>query len=367
MQITSHRPRAPRGFTLIELLVVISIIAVLIALLLPAVQSAREAARRMQCINNLKQLGLAAHNYAQVNECFPSGTYFMFPQAPSCARWKQGPSFLISLLPFVEAINGFNSYNANLHPYQSENSTVIGFGLSALWCPSDPDVAQPIVTTTPRNLLGSCSGVSGEQPFPWRLQHTSYGGNSGPIPIAPIGPSGVDPNYQSQMSQAQGVINFGSTTAIRAITDGTSNTLLFGERNYSKITPAADKGPWLLFFSGANSDSMCTSMFPINSWKKFTFVSPTQNDWAVAGGGNASTAGAGSNHPGGANFGFCDGSVRFLKETIQSWPIDPVSTVPIGITFAAPLYTVASPSPQYGVYQALSTRAGGEVISSDSY
>src|SRR3954447_18486843 len=93
-----HCRASRRGFTLIELLVVIAIIAVLIGLLLPAVQAAREAARRAQCVNNLKQLGLAAHNYADVNLCFPSGTYFMFPQPPSCARWKQGPSFLISLL-----------------------------------------------------------------------------------------------------------------------------------------------------------------------------------------------------------------------------------------------------------------------------
>jgi prepilin-type N-terminal cleavage/methylation domain-containing protein/prepilin-type processing-associated H-X9-DG protein len=375
MQVTSlgalRRSKCPRGFTLIELLVVISIIAVLIALLLPAVQSAREAARRMQCINNLKQLGLAAHNYSQVNECFPSGTYFMFPQAPSCARWKQGPSFFISLLPFVESINGFNAYNANLHPYQSENSTVLGTGLSALWCPSDPEVSQPIVTSTPRDVLGSCSGVSGAQPFPWKLQHTSYGGNSGPIPITPVGPGGSlvgsDPNYQLQMSQAQGVINFGSTTTIGSITDGTSNTLLLGEKNFSKMTPAANKTVWFFFFSGANSDSMSTSMFPINAWKKFSFGTTQVDLGNVAGGGNASTAAAGSNHPGGANFAFCDGSVKFLKETIQSWQYDPATTLPIGITYTPQLYSVVSPAPQYGVYQALSTRAGGEVISSDAY
>ena len=363
---SSHRPRASRGFTLIELLVVIAIIAVLIGLLLPAVQAAREAARRAQCVNNLKQLGLAAHNYADVNLCFPSGTYFMFPQAPSCPRWKQGPSFLISLLPFVEAINGFNAYNANLHPFQSENSTVLGFGLSSLWCPSDPEASQPIVTSEPRNFLGSCSGISGVQPAPWRLQHTSYGGSSGPIPIGPTGPAGVDVNYQTMISQAQGVINFGSTTSIGSITDGTSNTLLFGERNYLKATPTPSKVFWMLYFSGANSDSMCTSMFPINSWKKGPF--PAENI-SVAGGGNPSMAGAGSNHPGGANFAMCDGSVKFLKETIQSWPVDPSTFLPLGVSYNAGinLYTIANPAPRPGVYQALSTRAGGEVLSADSY
>ncbi len=355
MRPSLHRPRPSRGFTLIELLVVIAIIAVLIGLLLPAVQAAREAARRAQCVNNLKQLGLAAHNYADVNLCFPSGTYFMFPQ--SCGRWKQGPSFFISLLPFIEAINGFNAYNADLHPYQAHNSTVMGFGLSSLWCPSDALVSQPFETTTPRFYLGSCSGVTDPSPRPWKLQHTSYGGSSGPIPIAPVGPPlpvtrGVgDPNYQTMMGQAQGVINFGSTTSIGSITDGTSNTLLFGERNYTKALPTTNKNSWMLFFSGANSDAMCTSMFMINSWKKHIFK-PGQEDWNVAGGGNANYAGAGSNHPGGANFAFADGSVKFLKETIQSWPYNPTTTLPLGVTYGAGnLYTIVSPSPQLGVYQ----------------
>ena len=79
----------------------------------------------------------------------PVGDVLHVPAGTSCPRWKQGPSFFISLLPFVESINGFNAYNANLHPFQSENSTVLGLGLSTLWCPSDPEVSQPIVTDQP--------------------------------------------------------------------------------------------------------------------------------------------------------------------------------------------------------------------------
>src|SRR5438876_12000684 len=104
--------RSARGFTLIELLVVIAIIAVLIALLLPAVQSAREAARRIQCTNNLKQLALACHNYEDAHQSFPSGTYYMHPAV--CNRYKQGPSFYLSLLNFFEQVNVANAYNYSL-------------------------------------------------------------------------------------------------------------------------------------------------------------------------------------------------------------------------------------------------------------
>ena len=186
----SRRLAVGRGFTLIELLVVIAIIAVLIALLLPAVQAAREAARRMQCTNNLKQLGLACHNYEDVNQTFPSGTYFMWPTA--CNRWKQGPSVFLSLLPFIEQGTLANAYNYNLHPYYADNSTMQSTGITSLWCPSDPDVSNPVITNTPRSYLGSCSGIAGgPQPGTWKFYHTTYGGNAGVFPAAPVGPVGI--------------------------------------------------------------------------------------------------------------------------------------------------------------------------------
>jgi prepilin-type N-terminal cleavage/methylation domain-containing protein len=210
MTTASRRRAAARGFTLIELLVVIAIIAVLIALLLPAVQAAREAARRMQCTNNLKQLALACHNYEDTHQCFPSGTYYMFPL--SCNRWKQGPSFYLGLLPFLEQGTLSNAYNFSLHPYQPQNSTMQGTGMTALWCPSDPDVAMPVVTNMPRSFLGSCSGVSGTSTNNWSFYHVTYAGSAGVFPAYPAGPIGVDPNYASILGQANGVINFGSTT-----------------------------------------------------------------------------------------------------------------------------------------------------------
>jgi len=355
--------RAARGFTLIELLVVIAIIAVLIGLLLPAVQSAREAARRIQCVNNLKQLALACHNYQDANQCFPSGTYYMYPVV--CNRWKQGPSFYMGLLSFFEQSSVYNAYNANLHPYQAHNSTVMGMGFNALWCPSDGEVSNPIVATIPRNYLGGCSGMGGGQVVdpPWKLYHTTYAGNAGVLPAYPTGPSGVDPNYSTLMGIANGVIHFGSTTRIQAITDGTSNTFLLGERNFRRIQPAAAKDVWMLWFSGAYSDTMFTTLYPINPQR---LINGEAQDFGVPGGGNATTEAAGSNHPGGANFAMCDGTVRFIRDTVNSWAMDPTTLLPVGVTFVGNTYTVV-PGTQYGVYQALSSRNGGEVISADQF
>jgi len=360
-----RRHAASRGFTLIELLVVIAIIAVLIALLLPAVQAAREAARRIQCTNNLKQIALASLNYENSLQCLPSGTYYMWPTA--CGRWKQGPSFYLSLLPYFEQVNVANSYNFMLHPYYAQNSTMQGTGISALWCPSDPDVAQPTVTNMPRNFLGSCSGVSGTQPNTWSFYHVSYAGSAGVFPAYPIGPASVDPNYASVLSQANGVINFGSTTKIASITDGTSNTFMLAERNFHGLQPVGAQQVWFFWFSGAYSDTMFTTLYPINPQKS---ISGELQDFDVPGGGNATEEAAGSNHPGGANIAFCDGSVHFIKDSIQSWPLNLATFLPVGVTYngtnVPQNYTVL-PGTQFGVYQSLSTRNGGEVISSDSY
>jgi prepilin-type N-terminal cleavage/methylation domain-containing protein len=146
-----------RGFTLIELLVVIAIIGILIALLLPAVQSAREAARRAHCTNNLKQLALAAHGYSDAHGVFPLGSFKQPPPVDPC-RGSHEHGVLIALLPFLEQRPLFGAFNSSVHYETAPNSTIMGAGLSVLWCPSDPLVARP-----------------SSEHFGWPIQFTSYG------------------------------------------------------------------------------------------------------------------------------------------------------------------------------------------------
>ncbi len=181
-----EKGRSAGGFTLIELLVVIAIIAVLIALLLPAVQSAREAARRAQCTNNLKQLGLACHNYVRrQRDCFPLGDLLHVARRRATAGSK-GHSFFIGILPYLEQGSGFNAFNYNLHPYQADElDGRWAIGMTALWCPSDGG-GRPTPCRRPSRGItwASCSGVPGGLAAtpPWKLYHTSYAGNAGDVP-----------------------------------------------------------------------------------------------------------------------------------------------------------------------------------------
>src|SRR3954469_8704700 len=135
------RPRSRRrGFTLIELLVVIAIIGVLIALLLPAVQAAREAARRMQCVNNLKQMGLALHNYESVAGAFPMSDVVADPGKPY--QSTNGFSVHVRILPFAEQGVAFNALNFTVNHQHDANTTIVGMKVGLFVCPSDPNGDQ---------------------------------------------------------------------------------------------------------------------------------------------------------------------------------------------------------------------------------
>jgi prepilin-type N-terminal cleavage/methylation domain-containing protein/prepilin-type processing-associated H-X9-DG protein len=338
-----------RGFTLIELLVVIAVIGVLIALLLPAVQAAREAARRTQCVNNLKQLGLAIQGYLDTHGVMPLGSFKLPPPAGGdpCKGGHEAGVF-IAILPFLEQGRLFNAFNSGVHYETAPNSTVNGTGLSVLWCPSDGMVSQ-----------------ADSKHFGWPVRFCSYMGSAGTWNSPPEnrGPTCTLQSFQALLGQANGVLFYYSSVRIAGVTDGTSNTFLCGEHAYGK-NPAIELPDWNWWFSGNYGDTMFTTLFPINPLGKIPDI-PNQTLYGID--INPSIQAASSYHPGGAHFAFCDGSARFLKETIDCAAFDPASGLPRGWSMGNDgLYRVGPPG-RIGVYQALSTRNGGEAISADSY
>jgi len=384
--------RRSRGFTLIELLVVIAIIAVLISLLLPAVQSAREAARRAQCTNNLKQIALAANNYESSNGCFPGGSYSgQLWNPPHWSTYPENWSCFVRMLPFFEQAPMYNAANFNLCSSDVNNLTICGVRVASLICPSDlQNDTIPIPATKASgtgvspgwdfNLIdqGNLDAVFPLPPGNWLQAFTSYAGNAGTFTFG----------YSNLMSTSilgyfNGVIYNDSSVKISGITDGTSNTFLFGEHSKGllfKLDPtyAVSDTSWN---SGRWYDTLFATLYPLN----------TGNGNNIAFGGTTNDSYyyntvAGSLHPGGANFAFCDGSVHFIRNTINTWTFNtgnadsygdamPDNTTRVTVTATAPAITTGyyllnslnNIPAQLGVYQALSTRAGGEVISADAY
>jgi prepilin-type N-terminal cleavage/methylation domain-containing protein len=346
--------RNQHGFTLIELLVVIAVIGVLIALLLPAVQAAREASRRAHCSNNLKQLGLALQGYVDAHGVMPLGSWKMSPPGDNgpgagnhCIDRHEAGVF-IALLPFLEQGALFNAFNSSIHYQNAPNSTVNGTGLSVLWCPSDGRVPQPDSTH-----------------FGWPVRFCSYMASCGTwnSPSVYRGPNCTLQDFQALLAQANGVMFYYSAVHLAEISDGTSNTFLFGEHAYGK-NPAIELPDWGWWFSGNYGDTMFTTMFPMNPHQRIPDVS---NETLYGTDIPPSIQAASSYHTGGAFFGFCDGSVRFIKETIDCSPFNPATGLPQGWTLGANGLFAVNPPGRMGVFQSLSTRAGGEVISADSY
>jgi len=355
MSQRSRRGVEPSGFTLIELLVVIAIIAVLIALLLPAVQAAREAARRSQCVNNLKQLALAAHNYVSTNDTFPLGGYYN-PAIPA-TPWDHGA--LVGLSAFVEQGAVYNAFNVNLRYTDLANTTVLQAKINILMCPSDTAINNPPLLTS-ANYNWTAPGVS--------VARTNYMANAGlwNNPAIGLNPF-TDPNYPQFKANATGVIFLYSATRLAEITDGTSNTFLFGEGTYGRLAPTDQSGcRW--WMAGNYGDTMLNSMYPPNIQ---TLNSAVDVDANKASAYDIFRVAASSSHPGGVNYAFADGSVKFIKNTIDSWPLDPVTYAPTSVIkndISPPfgIFTI-KPGAKIGVYQALSTIKGGEVISADAF
>jgi prepilin-type N-terminal cleavage/methylation domain-containing protein/prepilin-type processing-associated H-X9-DG protein len=370
----SNRFVRERGFTLIELLVVIAIIAVLIALLLPAVQAAREAARRAQCTNNLKQLGLSMANY--------EGTYGSYPMGFSFQNYPNGQSYdavspMVQLSPFFEQGNIYSAYNSGLGAFCDANFTVCGAGISTLWCPSDGSINGYRYTFK----VGYISPLgNGAMPMTYSNYATSMGYWTGFIPgsnvvsrlsqfngvTSAVGYPGFYPNSPSLAGQGIPSVRLSS------VTDGTSNTIALGERAHGLFSMNDGGGNsdnnsfngWNWWTSGNYGDTEFTEFYPINPQKRINLAAFPVGTYDQAG---PFPLGASSFHPGGANFAMLDGSVRFLKDSIDSWVVQTATGLPVGVTRDANRLYQISPGSKVGVYQSLGSRNGGEVISSDSY
>lgn len=333
------------GFTLVELLVVIAIIAVLIALLLPAVQQAREAARRTQCLNNLKQLGLAFHNYHDSYKILPPG--LMQSPVPG-AILGTGVSLFVHLAAFLDQGVVYDKFNANLNMYVRQNFTVNGMLISSLACPSD------LYNDEPKWLP---SGYMWD-PGIVQMAYTSYAGCSGTRQqlgwTSP--PAGIADNYfwdpvTTSYSIDKNLLNDGlfymSKIRFKDIRDGLSHTIAFGEHAHS-IIPEDSRLDWNWWTSGNFGDTMFSTRYPINPQNSRVGIQldPTQNVPGVI-------YGASSLHPQGANFCFADGSVRFIGENIDSWDLTVQQMRDQTLSNTTP----TSPT---RLYQWLSTRDGRE-------
>jgi prepilin-type N-terminal cleavage/methylation domain-containing protein/prepilin-type processing-associated H-X9-DG protein len=336
-----------RAFTLIELLVVIAIIAVLIALLLPAVQAAREAARRAQCLNNLKQLGLGLANYESTYGGFPPS--MCSAGSGSNVTWINGWSALARTLPFMEQGNLFNTANLSIWKEDPTNTTTIGLNVSVFICPSEPN---PQLTTHDYGISGVTSyGVSQGDWFVW-------GGFGGSGNRSAFG-----------MNRSRRIADF---------TDGTSQTLMASEVKVRQPSSNCRTVPLTLINDANNIPSPTANPYTVapdyatcplypaefhtewsdgnvhaagftTSWppNKAVLGNTSQNqgiDLDVnglneeLGGPTFAAITSRSYHPGGVNVLMSDGSVHFIKNSIN------------GLT-----------------WRALGTVAGSEITSGDSY
>jgi prepilin-type N-terminal cleavage/methylation domain-containing protein/prepilin-type processing-associated H-X9-DG protein len=355
-----------RGFTLVELLVVIAIIGILVGLLLPAVQAAREAARRMQCSNNLKQIGLACHNYESTYKRFPPmqcGTGAVHPGTVHGGFQRFAMSGHYALLPYVEQSSLYNNMtNHNREPWHGFYVQRVPY----LECPSSSGDAEPTNAGRTRGLsnYGFCAGdnYASSQVMQGSTQERDNTGLS------------------AQKLEIRNRGAFGrSWPKIAEFTDGTSNTIAIAEyirpqaanalgmvvmiaANPSTYSPLSCRAQWNgqafvtpgLIFTGDTARGYrawagnmffngVTTILPPNA-PSCIIASATNNPHWCSG-----IYSAGSKHTGGAQVGLCDGSVRFISDSIDTG----------NLALVAPPANGGGLSP-YGVWGALGSKSGGE-------
>ena len=327
-----NRSRFRRAFTLIELLVVIAIIAVLIALLLPAVQQARESARRTQCKNNLKQMGLAIHNYLDTHSVFPFGKGPSYVGAPVYARWSQHAM----LLPFLDQAPLYNSINFSYPPETPGMGGVIAF-MPAYVSPTGTNA----VASRTRVAMFFCPSDTGVND-PWQGQN-NYAGNQGGWLCDRSDSPGNPAVPDIALSEVQtGVFYFGSRCSSRDVTDGLSNTAFFSEKMRGHGTPDPKTDLFVIpaQTSLAGTFSTCMAINPLTatpltskwgySWVMGENCCTQYNHVAVP--NTVSCAGTGfagsmtnmamqvspsSRHTGGVHVLMGDGATHFYSENID--------------------------------------------------
>jgi prepilin-type N-terminal cleavage/methylation domain-containing protein len=288
-----------RAFTLIELLVVIAIIAILIALLLPAVQQAREAARRTQCKNNLKQMGLALHNYESSTNVFPpactnlltggAGTGGIWSYSASAMPPLHLHSFASLILPYIDASTVYNKINYNVSALHPNNAAIAELVLPFYKCPSF--AGQDFTTSTLYTAIAP------------RFAIRNYAG------------MGVTTVFLSQTPD--GAMYAGKSTKIRDITDGTSNTLHIAETKEQDASVWIDGSSASLSATTFRSPGVVGTRNSINDGGNGVAPNPQPYFMVLApGSGIQSNFGPSSMHVGGAHHLMCDGSVRFLSENL---------------------------------------------------
>jgi prepilin-type N-terminal cleavage/methylation domain-containing protein len=307
----SLSPNRRRGFTLIELLVVIAIIAILIGLLLPAVQKVREAAARSKCSNNIKQLGIALHAYHDANNKLPPGAQAAVlpkPNPTNTTTTFSGTSWLVFILPYMEQGPLYQRYDFT-QAYNSATNAAVGMNVvPTYFCPSGPD---PKTNTDPNAVVAGNPtthyyGVMG--PSPTRADNGTLTIN-GITYTYRVGGGGGNGEWAwngflTQYQDATGSISTQYAVKLTDASDGTSNTLMVGE--ISKQLPSGQTNQyrtWIRGNAGGSGATKCVT-YPINS----TFYN---------GSNNFNNISFGSQHTNGCNVGLGDASVRFLSQSID--------------------------------------------------